>query len=138
MRHIFVRGSRPEEAKKFLDWSLNTPKNLFDYRVVLYPTTTTRAAFNKNGPVVFMPIQRPLMMESLAINPQADKVDVAMALKELTQDAVTTAFSEGRGEIYFLCHDDLTYKFALNHGFEEVPVKLFRMRIDALETLQQS
>src|SRR5271157_4865392 len=133
MRHIFVRSAQPSDAEKFTEWSKNTPNNLFDQDVARYPTTTTRCAFDNAGPIVFVPVQRPLMLDALAINPKADPLSVALALKELTQDAVSSAYDEGRGEIYFFCHDDSTIEFAKKHAYEEMKVKVFRIKTNALE-----
>lgn len=133
MRHIFVRQARPSEAEMFKKWSEETKNNLCDPAVPLYPSTTTRCAFDNNGPIVFVPFQRPIMLDALAINPESDSLSVALALKELTQDAVSTAYDEGRGEVYFLCHDDSTIQFATKHAYEEVKVKLFRIKLNALQ-----
>jgi hypothetical protein len=137
-RHIFVRPVRPADTEKFLKWSRETKNNLFDAEVPLYTTTTTRCAFDHNGPIVFVPVQRPLMLDALAINPESDPLSVALALKELTQDAVSTAFNEGRGEVYFFCHDDRTIEFAQKHAYEEMKFKVYRIKLNDLQKPQQS
>ena len=130
---IFVRPVRPSDAPTFTRWSLETNGNLFDPDVAKYPSTTVWAAFNKKGTVAFLPVQRPLMLDSLAINPEADKGDVGMALKELTQNAVTQAHAQGAGEIYFLCKDESTMEIAKRHAYEEMPWRLFRIKLKNLE-----
>jgi|SRR5581483_2493869 len=132
-RHVFVRPAKPSDVEKFTEWSLNTENNLFDPEVVKFPTTFTLCAFNEQGPILFMPVQQPLMMESLAINPEADVMDVAVALKEITQAVVTQAFLKGAGEIYFACKDEDTIKFAQHQAFEEVPYRFFRIKLKELE-----
>lgn len=130
---IFVRPARPADAPAFTKWSLNTKDNLFDPDVAMYPTTVVWTAFNKKGPVAFMPVQRPLMLESLAINPQAGRLDVATALKELAQNAVTQAHAQGAGEIYFVCKDESTIEFAKRLAYKEMPYRIFRIKLKDLE-----
>jgi hypothetical protein len=132
-RHIFVRPIRSEDAKTFVEWCRDTKNNLFDPEVVKYPSTTVRVAYNSEGPVVFVPVQRPLMLEALAISPKASELDVATGLKALTQDAVAQAHICGAGEIYFLCRDELTSKFAERHGYEKINVQLYRIKLTELE-----
>lgn len=133
MRHIFVRPARPSDAEKFKKWSQDTKQNLYDPDVALYPTTTTRCAFDNNGPIVFVPFQRPIMLDALAINPAADILSVALALKELTQDAVSSAYDEGRGEVYFFCAEPLTQEFCQKHGYTKMEVPVYRMKVSNLE-----
>lgn len=131
--HVFVRPARIEDKELFVNWTIGTKYNLFDSKVITYPSTYIRCAFNKKGPIIFLPVQRPLMMEALAINPDADKIDVAVALKELTQDTVSQAYANGSGEIYFLCQEESTEKFAEHNGFERLPYSVFRMKLSDLE-----
>jgi len=100
---------------------------------VKYPSTLVFTAFNSKGPIVFAPIQRPLMIDALAVNPQADGPDIVTALKEITQAAVKQAYDVGAGEIYFLCKDESTIEIAKRQGYEEMPWKLFRMKLSNLE-----
>jgi len=130
---VFVRAIRPEEAQQFLDWALETPNNEFDPQVALYPSSPTWCAFDEDGPLAFQTVQRPFMLESLATRPGATKLQIASAMKELTQNAVTQAFGNGTGEIYFLSSDPETDKFAANHIFEALPYKVYRARLTDLE-----
>lgn len=132
-KHIFVRPARPEDAEKHVAWSRSTPNNLFDPALAGYKSVMTLVAFDKNGPLVFMPAQRPIMLESLAIRPGADPVDVAVALKELTQAYVTTCFQVGADELYFLCQDDSTQTFAAKNGYEKLPWSVYRLKPADLE-----
>lgn len=117
----------------FLDWSLENPNNGFDPEVPKYPSTVTWCAYDKDGPLAFLPIQQPLMLESLAVRPGATKLQIASALKELTQATVTQAHIKGAGEIYYLGTDDDTDVLATNQIFEQLPYKVFRVRIKNLE-----
>ena len=133
MKHIFVRAIRPEEAQQFLDWSLENPKNEFDPAVALYPSSPTWCAFDEDGPLAFQTIQRPFMLESLAMRPGATKRQAANAMREFTQNAVTQAYGNGVGEIYFLGSDADTESFATNQLFEALPYKVYRARLSNLE-----
>ena len=133
MKHIFVRPAKAGEGEKVVKWSLSTPNNLFDPDVVTYPSTYTYCAFEGDNPLLYAAVQQPQMIEALAINPDADKIHVATALKELTQAVVTKAFEKGSGEIYFLCADDSTSKFARDQLFEEMPWKVYRLKLKDLE-----
>jgi hypothetical protein len=127
---IFVRPIQPNEGQLFLDWSLeNKDKNEFDPQVPLYPASVTWCAYDKTGPVAFQTIQRPAMLESLAPRPGLDSIRISSALRELTQNAITQAHLSGAGEIYFLGSDEKTNEFATNHIFEEVPLKVYRVKL---------
>ena len=132
-RHIFVRPIRPEDTKKFIDWSLETPNNGFDPAVPKYPSTITLCAYDKDGPLAFMPVQQPFMMDSVASRPGASKLQVAAAMKEFTQALVTQSYIKGVGEIYFLGTEDGTNEMAKNQLFEELPFKAYRVKVRDLE-----
>lgn len=133
-RHIFVRPIQPEkDTKKFIDWSLETPNNGFDPEVPKYPSTITLCAYDKDGPLAFMPVQQAFVMEAVASRPGASKMQTALALKEFTQAIVTMAHLKGVGEIYFLGTEDGTNKMAGNQLFEELPYRVFRCKVAELE-----
>ena len=126
---VFVRPVRPDEGQMFFDWSKENPENEFDPQVALFPSSTTWCAFDKDGPLAFQTIQRPFMLESLAMRPGATNMQTASALRELTQNAVTQAAGNGVGEIYFLGSSEATNDFAKAHIFEELPYKVFRVKL---------
>lgn len=132
-RHVFVRPVRKEDTEKFIEWSKSTKNNLFDPMAGLYPTSFTICAYNENGPITYVPVQHPYFLEHLAINPNADKIDIAVSLKELTQFVVSQAHIKGVGEIYFLCKEKSTADFAKAQCFEEMPYRMFRLKISDLE-----
>lgn len=133
MNRVWVRPIKPEESKIFLDWSLeNKEKNEFDPQVPLYPSSTTWCAYDKDGPLAYQTLQRPVMLESLAPRPGSSPIQISSSLKELTKNAVTFSHTVGAGEIYFLGSDDSTNKFACNKIFEELPYKVYRCRLSEL------
>jgi len=136
VKHIFVRPIRPDEAGKFIQWSKDTANNLFDPDSALYPTSQTWCAYSEDGPICYMPVQHPFFQEALAFSPTASASEKASALKELTHNLVTQAHVRGVGEIYFFCADESTSEYAKRQGYEEVPHRLFRLKLKTLEKKQ--
>lgn len=131
--HLFVRPAKPEDSALFEEWSRGTKNNGFDPEVAAYPSTITWCVYDQHGPLAFMPMQCPLVMDSLASRPWASKYEIAAALKELTQEIVTQAHIRGSGEILFMGTEDGTDKLASNQLFEEVPYKVYRLKIKDLQ-----
>lgn len=137
-RHLFVRPAVAEDTEQFLEWSLANTKSEFDPAVAAYPSTITWCVYDEYGPLAYMPMQCPLMMESLAARPGTSDIEKARAMKELTQQFVTQAHIRGAGEIYYLSSDADTDRFAANQIFEELPYKIYRVRIKDLEQTCES
>lgn len=133
-RHVFVRQILPEESDMFIGWARENAKGNFDPQVALFPTSRTWCAYDKDGPLVYQTVQQPLMLESLAPRPGATREQIAVAMKELTQNAITQAHLGGSGEIYFVGSDAGTDALATNQIFEEVPGKMYRLKIKELTT----
>lgn len=129
MRNINVRDVVSDDAQKFIEYEMATAGNLFDPEAGLYPSSFTLCAENEQGPVIFLPVQQPFLLESLGIAPDADKRDVALSLRKLMNVLIQKARAEGRGEIYFGCKEESTIAFAEHHGFSEVPFKMYRLKV---------
>lgn len=129
MNQIYVRPIDPSEADIFIGWAKENPKNEFDPAVALFPSSTTWCAYDKTGPLAYQTLQTPIMLESLAPRPGLSPIQISFLLKELTKNAITQAHCRGAGEIYFLGSDDSTNEFAAHHIFEEVPMKVYRLRL---------
>lgn len=134
-KNIFVRPAKADEAKLFLEWArANEAKSAFDPTVPAYKSTFTLCAFDEHGPVLFMPVQQPFMLESLAVRPGATEHEIALAVREIFQECVTQGFVKGIGEIYFACSDGDTGEFAENQtAFEPLPWKFYRLKLADLE-----
>lgn len=130
--HLYVRPATVADADQFTEWSRATPDNAFDPEVAAYPSTITWCVYDRFGPLMFMPMQRPLMMESAAIRPGASKSEIAAAFKELTQQFVTQAHITGAGEIYFLGSEAGTDFLATNQLFEKLPYSVYRLKVKDL------
>jgi hypothetical protein len=135
-RHVFVRLAEERDREKFAKWSAGTKDNLADADPLSYAGTVVLCAYDADGPIVYVPVQRPAMMEALAINPERSQVDVAVALKELTQALITKCHFENTGEIYFLCKEPLTQKFAEHQLFEKMDFPCYRVKLKDLEKRQ--
>lgn len=129
MRNINVRDVTPDDAQKFIEYEMGTAGNLFDPEAGLYPSSFALCAENEQGPVMYLPVQEPLLLESLGISPNADKRDIAIALRKLMNVIVRKCQQDGKGEIYFGCSDPTTIAFAEHHGFAEVPFRMFRLKV---------
>lgn len=125
---IRVRPVRDNDTPELAKYMLQTPNNLFDPAVLSYPMTSTFLAHNGKS-IVYMPVQIVPMLESLAINPEAAKHEVAVGLKEIMEAVELLSHQQGYGEIYFICKDESTSAFAMKHGFEELPWKTYRFKI---------
>ena len=134
---VFVRaaGGRGHEkdGQMYFDWARENPVNEFDPEVGLFPSSFTWCAFDKDGPLAYQTIQQPFMLESLAPRPGASKQQIAVALKELTQNAITQANLKGVGEVYYLGTDADTDAMATNQIFEELKFRIFRVKLKDLE-----
>ena len=133
MKPIFVRPHRADDAETHWNWAVKNPVNGFDPGVVGYPTSFVLCAYDETGPLAYMPVQQPLMMESLAPRPGLSKLQTAAVLKAITQAVVTQSYVKGAGEIYFLGTDPPTDEFATGRIFEELPYKVYRVKIKTLE-----
>lgn len=133
MNGIFVRPARAEDNVNFVKWSLETKNNLFDPRIGLSPGTRTFCAYDKSGPIVFAPVQTPMFVEAIGLNPDVSKSKATLALDALLQFLVTQAHATGTAEIYFYSDEPSLQNIAEKSGFEEVPYKLYRLKVKDTE-----
>ncbi len=129
MKHIWVRPATQDDLPKLQNWITENPRNEFDPDVFTYPETTVLCAHH-GEPVLYLPIQIAAILESLAPNPDASPLELAEALKNLLVTVGCLAKSRGIHELYFLSTDPAVDKIALNHGFEELPYKVLRIKLD--------
>lgn len=131
MKHIFVRPAEAKDVENVVEWSKLNPE--WDPEVGRYKTTYTLCAFDETGPIMYMPIQRPQMMDAAAIRPGASTLQIANAFRELTQAAVTQMFLQGSGEVYFLGTDEGTNALAESQLFLRLPWSIYRLKAKDLE-----
>jgi hypothetical protein len=130
---VFVRPAKAEDVEKFYTWSVETENNEFDPEIAKAQSTITLCAYDKQGPLVYMPLQQPFFLESAAIRPGASASEIAVAFRALIEAAVTQAHIQQRAEIYFLGSEEGTDKLAQNQLFEHVDMPVYRLKIKDLE-----
>jgi len=129
VRQLKVRYITPDDSKKFIEWINNTPANLYDAEVLKYPTLKVVCSYGENGPVAFLPFQRVLMLESLAVNQEAAVIETAQAFRDLVKAAELDASGTQCKEMYFICKDENVLRVAQGHGFERIEFPVVRMRL---------
>ncbi len=128
MKQLKIRLAGPEDTQEIVDWLNGTKGNLFDPGILRYPSLRTLCAYNGNA-VAYLPTQRTLFLESLAVNPASPLLDRAQAFRDLVKGSELLASSDGIRELYMLCEDENVLNVAEGHGFERVPYPLVRMKL---------
>lgn len=129
MKPIWADAATPDEAGELAAYLVKTEENLLDLEITNYPATKIMKASDGARNLVFMPVQQCQVWESLGINPEASEMEIAASLKALAHVLRFVAKANGEGEIYFLCAEARTQKFAEHNGFEKVNIPLYRMRL---------
>lgn len=136
MKQIWVRPANAGDSQNLAEWLVyNADKNLLDEKAVTRPGTMIFCAHD-DKPLVYMPLQFVGVLESLAPRPGATQTELAAALKELVKTAAFSCRSMNVHEIMFVCKDDKLADLAVKHGFEELPFRTLRLRLDDLEEKQ--
>lgn len=133
MKQIFVRPARSSDAELFLKWSLENTKSDFDPAAAQHASSFVMCAYDKTGPLLFVPVQQPLFLETLAIRPGLDPAEMVTAWKNLLQVVVSQCYIRGSGEIYFLGTEETTERFTEKRGFEKLPYSIYRLKLADLE-----
>jgi hypothetical protein len=133
MKHIFVRPAEERDIPQFKEWSNQNPN--FDARSAAYPSSIVLAAYDARGAIAFLPVQQPFYMEAMSFRPDATEFEKGLAMKELTHALITASHARGVGEVYFLGSNKETNNFAEKQGFEELPWRAYRIKLNKLEGL---
>ncbi len=107
--------ARPDDRELFTQWAFNTPTNLFDPKVMFYPTTNTVAVEREGSCIFFGPFQAVVMLESLAPKPGLSPREMAAALSKFHEGIVNICRAQNIREIYFICADERVAEFTLHH-----------------------
>lgn len=132
---VVLRQDVPERLREFARTTRDG--ELLDLDIFEHDSTFTLEAFGKDGSHAFCPIQQPLMMENLIFRSGLSQAETGQAIMRLAEHAVEEAYRRDVGEVYFLCRDESTEKFAERYGFKDVskldtPLKCYRLNL--LET----
>jgi N-acetylglutamate synthase-like GNAT family acetyltransferase len=100
----------------------------FDPGIANYPTSRMLVACNGHG-IAYLPTQKVLVLESLAIRPDTDRLTSAQATRDLVKGAELLASSEGIKEIMFLATDKTVAEMAKRQGFQELPWPVLRLKL---------
>jgi hypothetical protein len=130
LKPIWIRAAKSSEAELFTKWTIdNIEKNHIDPDILGYPSTRILCAYDKDGPIAFMPAQLPVMMESLAFRPGITNHEAAAALKAFLQEVISSCYETGVGEIYFLSSEPTVAKMAERYGFEKLELTAYRLKV---------
>jgi hypothetical protein len=129
MKNIWIDKLKPQDAEESTRYLCGTDNNLLDPAVLTYPATEVLKAYNSEKNILYLPLQFTYILESLGLNPEASPGEVASGLRALMQVIAFEAKCRGMGELYFGCKDEKTIAFAEHHGFEEVPFRMFRLKL---------
>ncbi|HWF03825.1 MAG TPA: hypothetical protein VHA06_09070 [Candidatus Angelobacter sp.] len=116
--------SKKEDRDIFTEWVFNTPNNLFDQKVIFYPTTNTIMVERDGAPIFFGPFQLVVMLESLAPKPDISPREMAAALAKFHEGIVNVCRQMKLREVYFVCADERISQFVLNHPIEVAGEKI--------------
>lgn len=110
------------------EWLKNTPE--FDPRILTYPTLRVLCAYNEHGTKAYLPSQLALVLESVGKNPDADRLTMAQALRDLVKGKELIASQLGVREIYFIGTDSFVADMASGQdGFEVLKWPVLRMKL---------
>lgn len=125
-----VRLADAKDSEKFVEWQYATPDNLFDSRIVDYPSLRTLAVEQDGETLTYVPFHPVIVVESLAHKPEISPKQNAVALRKAQDELEAIARGYGMAEVWWMCADESLIRFAARHGYEVVPTKVLRKRID--------
>lgn len=129
-KHIIVRPAQDGESEVMLEWlNLTLGHNCFDVDCLNHDSTFTLAAADTTGPLGFLPVQRPLMMESIALRPGLSESMQALVMTRMTEQVVAEAYRRHAAEVCFLSQNPATSRFAEDHLFGKVQYDFYRLNL---------
>ena len=130
MKQLKLRVATPGDIRQIQEWSERNPLGKFDPDVLTYPTSRVVCAYDEDeGPICYLPTQKVLVLESVASNPAASRLDRAQALRDLVKAAELLASSDGCREIFLPDGAGGVSNLAENHGFRRLSYPVFRLKL---------
>lgn len=133
MELIAIREAPRDEQKIVEQWALTTPDgSLLDRDIFAHDSTFLLSAMESNfGRIAYLPVQQPLMLENLIFKPGLTDSDRARAISRMVEYAISEAWRRDAGELYFLCRDESTCRFAERHKFVRIdgPESKFQFKV---------
>jgi hypothetical protein len=116
------------DIPEFLVWIFgNRDKNKLDPKILEYPTLRVYSAANDSA-IAFLPIHSGVILESLALNPEASPEDKLEAVCGIVNQVMLDAIQQGIREMFYISSDERTDESAVRQlGFEEV--KCYRKKL---------
>lgn len=129
--NINVRLAGPEDKDNFSKWVYSTKDNLFDPEILKYPNLRILAVEREDNHKVlaYFPFQVVLQGESLALNPEADKKELAYAFRKLDGACRDLSKAYGIREMVFSCAEPSFTAFASRHGWGEIITKYLKSKV---------
>jgi hypothetical protein len=112
--------SKKSDREPFVQFVFNTPGNLFDQKVMFYPTSNTIAVELDDVPVFFGPFHAVVMLESLAFAPDLNDRQRAVVLRRFHDGIENACINLKIREIFFVCMDPRVAEFAIGRGYTEI------------------
>jgi hypothetical protein len=115
-----------DDQENFIAWVWAARAiNAFDPKVISYPRTIMLTADKEvkgcpTEPILYLPVQPVLMLESLAPKPGISPHEEAAALGRFGELLEQISKETGIQEQYFLCKDDRVADLCVKHGFTEM------------------
>jgi hypothetical protein len=116
------------DIPQFLVWLFgNREKNKLDLEILEYPTLRVYSAANDSA-IAFLPIHSGVILESLALNPEASPEEKLEAVCGIVNQVMLDATQQGIREMFYISSDERTDASAVRQlGFEEV--KCYRKKL---------
>lgn len=126
-----IRPAKPGDAENcYKAVSANRTKNGFENDLLKYPNVKISVVENNDQALVFSFSHTPLLLDSLGINPAAEKHEIITALRLILAQAIEQAREQGCGEIIFAGSEPSIPRLAKHVGFEELPYKFYRLKVN--------
>jgi hypothetical protein len=126
---VTVRLAEEKDVEQFLDWSKNTPNNLFDPKIANYPSLRTLAVDVNGEPADFIPFHPCMVVESIAHRPGISPRLHALVLARAQQALEKLAQSYQMAEVWWMCADESLIKAAQARGYEVVQTTVLRKKV---------